>query len=321
MFEATVDGFDELHTFMANCRKDPLCTVRNRGAYIHFVSGKDPLVHVYEKQGESEVDLTMGIIRHGRIETGGMITEWLADYPSYSILSGDKQTFSTKSTAARIEYNDTSDIGVEICLDHRLKRLRRTVDMKSSTGAADRTTVDNLPLVKQFIPSGGMQILDYSVAAGPSSIIFNADGCDMIYIEYNDTDSYILKKKGSEESGEGESGEWWGIANRVYCAAVQSKWVRRSRKYEKYCYSHSQFASTTSDSHLTGYDNSKGDDNTIAKTYTGEMDRPSNRMTDAMRIKILPQLVASNIFAANHSELHHYSPNNSASQIWKISHL
>jgi hypothetical protein len=72
------------------------------------------------------------------------------------------------------------DIGIEICLDHRLQRLRRTVNMTRSNGAS----LDNYPILKQFVPSGGMQILSQAVATDGNSVVFNADGCEPIFYEY-----------------------------------------------------------------------------------------------------------------------------------------
>lgn len=90
--------------------------------------------------------------------------------------------------------------------------------MCTANGAA----ADNFPLFKQLIPSGGMQILDYGVAASKSSVIFNADGCDKIYYVYTDPSSAILH---------GEPGVFTGITTGVYNKSIQSKMVGARRKH------------------------------------------------------------------------------------------
>ncbi len=65
---------------MLTARANPLCTVRNRGAYFHFNKTlmNEAEIFIYEKQYESTVDLTMGVFDDNlKITTGGMITEWL----------------------------------------------------------------------------------------------------------------------------------------------------------------------------------------------------------------------------------------------------
>ena len=215
-------SLEKLNDFMEEARRNPLCTVRNRGAYFYFnKKRKDEIeVFVYEKQSESSVDLTMGKFvdkgkDKGKITTNGMVTEWLCNYPSYSILKGDKkkQPLAAGARFSHPPYGDW-DIGVEICLDHRFQRLRRTIDMSIRNGA----DVDNLPLFKQFIPSGGMQILDYAVAADRNSIIFNADGCGQICVSQ--------KPEEFLASGECLASELYkGIALGVYSHSIQSQWA------------------------------------------------------------------------------------------------
>lgn len=82
---------------MKGCRANPLCTVRNRGIYFYCKPTKGKVeveTFINEKQFESTVDLTMGIFdeKQKKINHGNMITEWMANYPSYSIIKGDKQT-------------------------------------------------------------------------------------------------------------------------------------------------------------------------------------------------------------------------------------
>lgn|GEM_PF-2549038 len=285
-----------LNNFMLMARANPLCTVRNRGAFFiyHKTLIADGKVYVYEKQYESTVDLTMGMFdASGRVTPNGMITEWIGNYPSYSILSGDKQT-NPYSNFARFTppFAGFSDYGVEICLDHRLQRLRRTVDMSMANGAA----ADNYPLFKQFIPSGGMQILDYSVAAAKNSVIFNADGCDKIYYVYTDPNSYILN---------GNAGKFKGITCGVYTQSVQSKWLARDGSTY---YSHSQLAFTTNDSNVGGFNNALGLNNPKGKTYNGPPDKPYNVLTDSFNPVITPLPGESPLFAGSTGELHYYEP-------------
>lgn len=292
----TNNDLNALNNFMLMARGNPLCTVRNRGAFFNFnktmMAGAQ--VYVYEKQYESTVDLTMGMFdAKGQITPNGMITEWIGNYPSVSILSGDKQT-SPYMNFARFTppFAGYSDYGVEICLDHRLQRLRRTVDMSISNGAA----ADNFPLFKQIIPSGGMQILDYSVAATKNAVIFNADGCDKIYYVYTDPNSYILN---------GNAGKFKGITCGVYTQSVQSKWLARDGNTY---YSHSQLAFTTNDSNVGGFNNALGLNNPKGKTYNGPLQQPYNALTDSYNPVITPMPGESPLFAGTTGELHYYEP-------------
>jgi hypothetical protein len=289
------DALATLNNFMTVARGNPLCTVRNRGAFLVFdrAATSTPAVYVYEKQYESTVDLTMGMFDdHGQLTPAGMITEWVASYPSYSILDGDKQT-TQPSNAARFTPPGVAgrDFGVEICLDHRMQRLRRTVDMCIATGAA----ADNFPLSRQFIPSGGMQILDFCIAAASDAVIFNADGLDQIYYVYADPSSFILH---------GESGTLTSITNGVYTKSVQAKWTGRDgHPY----YSHSQLAFTTPDSAIAGFNNALDRNNVKAKTYDGSTTQPSNPVTDAFAQQITPLAVETPLFACSTGQLDQYS--------------
>jgi hypothetical protein len=271
---------DMLNQFMKLCRSNPFCTVRNRGVYYFFNATMmdAPQSYMYEKQYESTVDLTMGLLdAKGKVATGGMLTEWMANYPSYSIQNGDKQT-DANSTNARFTpgFMGNVDVGVEICLDHRLQRLRRTVDMT--------------------IPSGGMQILDYSVAADRSSVIFNADGCDKIYYVYTDPNSAILN---------GNAGLFKGITCGVYNQSIQSKWQGSdSNTY----YSHSQMAFCTNTSAVGGFNNALGLNNEKATTYNGTPINPSNILTDSYVPTIKAVGAATNLFGAGTGEIHNYFP-------------
>lgn len=284
---------DSLNNFMKKSRSNPLCTVRNRGVFFSFNS-KDPSElesFVYEKQYESTVDLTMGIFNGDKIEHGGMITEWIANYPSISIVDGDKQTdqYSTNSRM-NISSIPNMDIGIEICLDHRKQRLRRTVDMCINNGAA----ANNEAIALQIIPSGGMQILDYSVAANANSLIFNADGCDKIY-EFYGNESSVIKQL-----------EYKGITCGVYTLSIQSPWIGKDN--QPY-YSHSQIAFANSDSKIEGFSYALGINNEKALTYNGSKENPSNDLTDSFdAVKIIDGFKnPSELFGASTGELHCYS--------------
>ncbi len=290
------DDLSALNDFMRECRENPLCTVRNRGIYFHYnrTLMLEMEAFVYEKQCESTVDLTMGVFNgQDKIETGGMITEWMANYPSYSIIQGDKQT-NKYSTNSRFTpgFLGERDVGIEICLDHRLQRLRRTVGMTKVNGA----DADNFPLFKQIIPSGGMQILDYSVTADKGCAIFNADGCDKVYRKYGNESTMILN---------GEGGKFKGITCGVYNQTIQSKWVGRDGNTY---YSHSQLAFTTKDSAMTGFDNALGLNNAKALTYDGTEDNPSNIHTDAFHPTTIALQRDTDLFAASTGEIHFYQP-------------
>ncbi|MCI5224609.1 MAG: hypothetical protein D3924_18565 [Candidatus Electrothrix sp. AR4] len=211
----------------------------------------------------------------------------------YSIIKGDKQTdqFSTYSRFTP-HSRPKSDVGVEICLDHRLQRLRRTVGMTKACGA----DADNFPLFKQIIPSGGMQILDYCVAAEKSCAIFNADGCDKVYCKYGDETTVILN---------GEAGKFKGITCGVYNQTIQSKW---SCKDGNTYYSHSQLAFTTQDSVIGGFNNALGFDNQKALTYDATEENPCNIHTDAYNPNIISLEADTDLFAASTGEIHYYEP-------------
>lgn len=292
--ETLSDNLKPLNDFMKECRANPLCTVRNRGIYLHYNKMmKEIETFVFEKQCGATVDLTMGVFNgNNKIETGGMITEWMANYPSYSIIKGDKQTdqFSTNSRFKPLFLSER-DIGVEICLDHRLQRLRRTVDMTKENGA----DADNFPLFEQIIPSGGMQILDYGVAADKSCAIFNADGCDKVYGKYGDENTVILK---------GEAGKFKGITCGVYNQTIQSKWLGTDGNTY---YSHSQLAFTTEASEIGGFNNALGFKNEKAMTYySGGV--ICNIQTDAYNPTVISLQEDTDLFAASTGEIHYYEP-------------
>ena len=286
----------DIGSLMNECRADPLCIVRNRGlAFTLSTSGTTSTG--YEKQNESTVDLTMGRLvntHHGpQLDPANMITEWVVGYPSISIIDGDKQV-ETTPLAAR--YTITTlpaaaqpvEVGVEICLDHGLQRLRRTVGMTISGGAA----ADNPPLDLQLIPSGGMQILDYAVSAGANGVVFNGDGSDPIIDAYTPEGKPIIE----------DSGTFRQITCGVYASSAQTM-IQRDAKY----YSHSQL-SFRFGGELNGYNNALGSGNSNGATFNGHP--PKNPALDgypeAIRIPIAFD-ERDNLFAAGFGEVHVYS--------------
>lgn len=291
--ESSIDGLMEQY------RANPLCIVRNRGA-IFYLDGGSVEYAGYEKQNESTVDLTMGkLMSDGKtcwLIPGGMITEWICGYPSISILSGDKNC-SAAPLASRITIHDqvsgnsVFELGVEICLDHRLQRLRRTVGMTKANGAAQ----DNPPLAIQLVPSGGMQILDSSISARNGGAVFNSDGCDPILTEYDDKGTPVTD--GS------------GVFKRITCGVYASS-AQTMVSIEKPYYSHSQLCFRFGSQDLNGYDNALGSKNFNGPTYdpvTGQ--NPAlDAYPPATRLPVTGNAVSS-LFAAGAGELHLYVKN------------
>lgn len=277
---------------MNQYRQDPLCIVRNRGVLlkVNFNEGKinDVLSWGYEKQALSTVDLTMGIENNHKLETGGQITEWLGGYPSISTINGDKNTMkgindNLTSSGARITIPNekkTLQIGVEICLDHRLQRLRRTVKMKN-----------NFPLDIQLIPAGGMQILDYSVAAKEKGVIFNCCGCDPIIDPYGSTGKQVIQNTGKRI----------GLITGVF---TQSNQLMKKVNDQEY-YSHSQIAFRADDD-MEGYCNVKGYFNKKGKTFDSKT-KVNQNLEEFENFNVnLENLDSKSIFPAGAGELNVY---------------
>ena len=297
------DPYYELNATVNAMRQDPLCTVRNRACIFiyHGENGGSMETRVIEKQAESTVDLTLGVLNQGALETGGQITEWMANYPPVSIINGDHQhAYAPNSTippspGARMSitsYNQPVELGAEICLDHRLQRLRRTVDMKG-----------NPPIDIQLIPSGGMQILDYGVAAGSSGAIFNADGCAYILNEYNASGVPVITENGKPSSGTAKE-----VITGVYTSAAQTKSTANGVDY----FSHSQLSYRTTENGPDGYSNPLSTANPGGVTYTGSATSPANQYLDAYKPPIIIPVTSKSTdigtyFAAGLGEIHQYS--------------
>lgn len=288
-------GEQAIDALMTEFQAAPLCVVRNRGlAFTLSASGVE--VTGYEKQDESTVDLTMGkLVDSGgeiKLDPAGMITEWVAGYPSISIINGDKQVPDTPLAARYTVTNLTPaplQIGVEICLDHNYKRLRRTVNMTVARGAA----ANNPPLHLQLVPSGGMQILDFSVSAGTNGVVFNSDGCDPIFDVYTVDGKHVIEGSGTFKK----------ITAGVYASSAQTLVQQGEEQY----YSHSQL-SFRSGGEVESYDNASGTHNANGATFTGNP--PANPMLDsyplASRIPVQISAVPG-LFAAGFGEFHLYA--------------
>ncbi len=286
------DVQQEIDALMKQYRENPLCTVRNRTAVLK-VSASSIDCALIEKQNESTVDLTMGVHNGNEISHGGMITEWVSGYPSISIIDGDKNLPNVNPMGARVTVDDplfgSLELGTEICLDHRLKRLRRTAAMTQQHGAL----ADNPPFAVQIVPSGGMQILEESVSAGVGGATFNADGCDPILSEYSSSGKQIITG----------SGTYKGIACGVYVSCAQTM-VTLTQSY----YSHSQLCFRFGEAEIDGYDNARGNTNDNGATY--DEGTKSNPLLDAyappMIIPVSPG--GAGLFAAGFGEMHIYRP-------------
>lgn len=296
-----VSQFDELNALVNAWRQDPLCTVRNRAGILVYSGGSSREIqcNTIEKQAESTVDLTLGVIQNGKIDTGGQITEWLANYPPVSILSGDNQGTGSgiyRKPGARmtiVSYQQNVELGAEICLDHRLQRLRRTVGM-----------VGNNPLDVQLVPSGGMQLLDYGIAGGSSGAIFNADGCDYILDQYNASGKPVIATGGNASSGVAKE-----VITGVYTSSAQTRSEAGGTAY----FSHSQLAWRTTEAGPDGYVNPLDTNNHGGITFTGTSSSPVNPYLDLYRSPVIKAVISSgsavdDYFTAGAGEIHQYSP-------------
>lgn len=293
-----------IDALMNEYRASPLCIVHNRGLLL-TVGSKDVVCREFAKQNESSIDLTLGILRKNNddapLQPGVMVTEWLAGYSSVSIYSGDKNCL-TSPLAARMTIHEILisdrplELGVEICLDHALQRLRRTAAMTKALGAHH----DNPPLHVQIIPSAGAQISAPAITAGVGGVIFNCDGCNPVQCVKN-TDTSICRL-----------GEYRGIVNNVYSSFAQMNVTLDGCSYG----GHSQLSFRYGDDEIGGYDNALGTANTWGTTYGYDSGKniPKNPALDryAPPKRITPNVSVdcSREFVAGIGELHIYAPQN-----------
>jgi len=162
--------FDMLINFVKNCHAYPNCEVRNRSIIVSNaqVSTPDGAVSanamITEKYYCSNEDFLLYSTNKSKV-----ITEQMVAYPIIDLSAGDaKQTtddeyaiFNQNGT------NGTTQMAVEICLDHADVRLRRNIDNEPAS-----VTGINV----HIIPSCGMQISSNAIAAGANGFVFNCDG-------------------------------------------------------------------------------------------------------------------------------------------------
>lgn len=351
--------FDEL---LADTRKKPLCTVRNRGLVFfgHPATGSYA-EYKYEKQKQSSIDLPLGMLESDKLVHGNMITEWMAVHPSYSIAGGDKLGHPDQAFArfcpfgtsinfdglikdmflkpydldqhiydlikqVFIARNRNFDTGIELCLDHMEKRLRRTVGMTIEAGADD----DNYPLTIQIVPSAGAKLDSEGLAIEQGGAAFNIDGLSPILsteihqliadakdneLDEEDDDDYDDNPEKKYASFYIENGESkTGVISNVYSKYMSSEWRNPNpNALDKYYYSHTQLAFALPDSYMAGYVNALGNNNEKARTYrTNLKGERYNHLLDHFDSKnILLKDIEYNqgLFVAGIGELHHYYPN------------
>jgi hypothetical protein len=287
-----------LDIFMHECRINPLATFRNRAILFEFKAQELVTSVVYEKQYKSTVDLTFGepedpndkVVRE--IKKPNMLTEWMANHPSYSTLKGDKHTNSSSTNSIiASNINKNWNYGMEICLDHRLQRLRRTVKMTHANGA----DADTPPINIQINQSGGMQLKDYSIAVRAGGVILNVDGCDVVHQTGLD---------GLDDLK--ESTIFTGMAAGVYAHSIQAEWEMVMPK----AHAHSQLAFATDDAIIDGFNNALGSNNQKVSTFKKTKENPANETLATYLPEVksidLQQNEYTNLFAAGIGELHCY---------------
>ncbi len=309
---------NQIEHLMNRYYHNPLCTVRNRGISIQWdKKNRTPSIYIHEKQHLSSIDLTMGRFVDNTLIHGNQITEWMANYPAYSIDYGDKQFDGKHVTKSRIQKFEKEitikhpgrtsyepflpaweekqvvgeDIGIEICVDHYMQRLRRTVGMSKAKGAF----ANNYPLSKQIIPSCSMQLYDFAVCADSERPIFNADGGAPVFL-YKNSDA-TLNGKGVHK----------GVTCGVYGLSIQSDWPDQYN-------SHSQLAFTLEGPEVPSYDMGLGQFNPTSSTNSESEELLKNSKIESYQAKRLSICVTNEkvrtqrLFAAGIGELHHYYP-------------
>ena len=336
-----------LSEILHKVQKNPLCIVRNRGlVFFATPSINSYSQYTYEKQQKSSIDLPLGVLKDGKLHHGNTITEWMANYPSYSIINGDKvdhpdtsfsrfnpygksldfDSFIKKQFLERyhlqkhiysliketyINQNMNLDTGIELCLDHALYRLRRTVGMTKANGAE----ADNYPLTAQIVPSAGMVLDATGLAVERGGAAFNSDGLGLIF---HPKTYYRIKREDKLEekhlyieNGKDEK----NVIGGVYCRYMNSKWQDASGKYY---YSHSQLAFAIPNTTLSGFNNAVGNKNEKSDTYNEQKKsfrkniiNPTNILLDNIRVSNIPLKTTKkidNLLVAGIGELHHYYP-------------
>ncbi|MFD0963123.1 hypothetical protein [Pseudofulvibacter geojedonensis] len=162
--------FDMLINFIKNCHAYPNCEVRNRSIIVSNAKVSTPdgaataNTMTTEKYYCSNEDFLLYTTNGSTV-----VTEQMVAYPIIDLSAGDAKQklddeyaiFNQEGTAT------TTQMGVEICLDHADVRLRGNIDNEPSTVSGINVHI---------IPSCGMQISDNAIAAVANGFVFNCDG-------------------------------------------------------------------------------------------------------------------------------------------------
>ncbi len=162
---------DMLVNFVKNGHAYPNVEVRNRALVLSPlpVSGVTAEIGetalTTEKYFDSNEDFLLWDV------TGkAVITEQMTSYPVLDITGGDFKSHATDHYAIfRVPGNTPVNVGVEICLDHADRRLRKNIDRNPWPERADGIDL-------HLIPSCGMQIHPQAAAARAGGWVFNVDG-------------------------------------------------------------------------------------------------------------------------------------------------
>ncbi|CAM1344944.1 hypothetical protein [Tenacibaculum amylolyticum] len=162
--------FDMLVNFIKNCHAYPNCEVRNRSVIVSNAQISTPNktittnAMITEKYYCSNEDFLLYSTNNSQV-----VTEQMVAYPVIDLSAGDAKQTSDDSFAIFNQNGTTgtTQMAVEICLDHSDVRLRRNIDNEP-------TSVSGINV--QIIPSCGMQISEASIASIANSFVFNCDG-------------------------------------------------------------------------------------------------------------------------------------------------
>jgi hypothetical protein len=263
--------FDMLVNFIKNCHAYPNCEVRNRSLIVSNakVSTIDTEVLVNTMTTEKYYCSNEDFLLYSTNESK-VITEQMVAYPTIDLSKGDaKQTaddeyaiFNQNGTAG------TTQMAVEICLDHADVRLRRNIDNEPPSISGINV---------HLIPSCGMQISSNAIAAKTNGYVFNCDG------------QYFLNK---HKKGFGDIQK----VNSVY--ANYSAKVKYKEQEKPILYgAHTQFARIVTGP-VKGNPNANGASNAVTQKQTS---------TDCLTVhKVKETADFADYFAGGPGEIHIY---------------
>jgi hypothetical protein len=265
--------FDMIVNFIKTCHAYPNCEVRNRSLIVSnaLLSAADAAVLVNTMTTEKYYCSNEDFLLYST-DGSKVVTEQMVAYPIIDLSAGDaKQTtddeyaiFNQNGTA------ETTQMAVEICLDHADVRLRRNIDNEPSSISGINVHI---------IPSCGMQISENAIAAVANGFVFNCDG------------QYFLNNK---PKGFGDVLK----VNSVY--ANYSKKVTYKEQDKPISYgAHTQFAQVTAGP-VKGNPNANGASN--AKT----LEQKSIDCLTVYSVKVKDSLLFSEYFAGGPGEIHIY---------------